>query len=40
MIFTYEKRIADTAKFASKKAELHKKNMKKCMFRQKLTSFI
>ena len=38
--FTYEKRIADAAKVASKKAELHKKNMKECMFRQNLTSFI
>ena len=38
--FTYEKRIADAAKVASKKAELHKRNMKGCMFRQNLTSFI
>ena len=38
--FTYEKRIADSAKVASKKSELHKKNMKECMFRQNLTSFI
>ena len=38
--FTYEKRIADAAKVASKKAELHKRNMKECMFRQNLTSFI
>ena len=38
--FTYKKIIADAAKVASKKAELHKKNMKECMFRQKLTSFI
>ena len=37
---TYEKRIADAAKVTSKKAELHKKNMKECMFRQNLTSFI
>ena len=38
--FTYEKRIADAAKVASKKAELHKRNMKEYMFRQNLTSFI
>ena len=38
--FTYEKGIADAAKVASKKAELHKKNMKECMFCQNLTSFI
>ena len=38
--FTYEKRIADAAEVASKKAELHKKNMKECMFCQNLTSFI
>ena len=40
MPFTYEKRIADAAEVASKKAELHKKNMKECMFCQNLTSFI
>ena len=31
--FTYEKRIANAAKFASKKVELNKKNMKEYMFR-------
>ena len=39
-LFTYEKRIADAAKDASKKAELHTKNMKECIFRRNLTSFI
>ena len=38
--FTYEKRRADAAKFASKKAELHKTNMKECMFRQNPILFI
>ena len=38
--FTYEKRIADATKVASKKAELHKKNMKKCIFHRNLISFI
>ena len=30
--FTYEKRIVDAGKVASKKAELHKKNLRECMF--------
>ena len=35
--FTYEKIIADAVKVVSKKAEMHKKNMKESMFRQNLT---
>ena len=39
-LFTYEKRKADAAKDASKKAKLHTKNLKECIFRRNLTSFI